>query len=243
MHHRTFQQAFVAGGALCVILFFGAFVAAHFIPPMSPSLSAAEVAEHYRAHAGGIRLGGILMMLSSLFYAGLVAVIGAQMRRIPTATPAAAYAQLVGGAFACLTFFLPGLLFIVTAYRPERDPAITQALNDMSWIWLVIAWPPFLVQYWAFSYAVLGDRSPAPLFPRWLGYFNMWAVLCFVPATALPYFRTGPFAWNGLIVFWVPATVFTAWFIANVALLGRAVASDDTGTTQPVSARSTVVGG
>ena len=227
MNARGFQRIFVIGGAICVLLFFGAFVAMHFIPPMSPSLSADQVARHYSEHAGGVRVGGVLMMLSSLFYAGMVAVIGAQMRRIPGTPDAAVYGQLVGGAFACLTFFLPALLFLVTAFRPDRDPAITQTLNDMSWIWLVIAWPPFLTQYWSFSYAVLTDRRPTPLFPRWLGWFNMWCVLCFVPASVLPFFKTGPFAWNGLIVFWVPATVFTAWFVANIALLWRAVDTDD----------------
>lgn len=218
-----FERGFVLGGAVCVVLFFGAFLAMHFVPPMDPSLSAEEVARHYQQHTTGVRVGGVLMMLSSLFYAGVVAVIGAQMRRLPGVPQAAVYGQLVGGAFACLTFFLPALLFLVTAYRPERDPAITQALNDMSWIWLVIAWPPFLTQYWSFSYAVLADRSEQPLFPRWLGYFNMWCVLCFVPASALPFFRDGPFAWNGFIVFWIPAVVFTAWFVVNVALLDRAV--------------------
>lgn len=231
MSHRRFERLFVAGGAVCVALFFGAFVAMHFIPPMSPHLSALQVAQHYQRHAFGIRIGGVLMMLSSLFYAGLVAVIGAQMRRIPTAPTAAIYGQLVAGAFACLTFFLPALLFLVTAYRPDRNPDITQALNDMSWIWLVIAWPPFLVQYWSFSYVVLTDRRARPLFPRWLGYFNMWCVLCFVPASVLPFFKTGPFAWNGFIVFWIPAVVFTAWFLANISLLFRAVGTADEALT------------
>jgi hypothetical protein len=33
-----------------------------------------------------------------------------------------------------------------------------------------------------------------------------------VPACLLTFFKTGPFAWNGLLAFWVPATVFGLWF-------------------------------
>jgi len=241
VHQTVFERACAYSGIACVALFFAAFFFAHFIPPLSPSLSVDEVAAHYREHANGIRVGGILMMLSSLFYCAFVAVIAAQMRKIPSAPPAATYAQLAAGAFACLTFFLPGLLFIVTAFRPEREPAITYALNDMAWIWLVIAWPPFLTQYWSFAYAILNDRSATPRFPRWLGYVNIWAVFCFMPAALLPFFKDGPFAWNGLIVFWVPAIVFIAWFIANTAMMlkavghepDRTVASGTTLSTEP----------
>lgn len=223
VHAVRFERICVFSGPVCVTLFFAAFVAMDFIPPMSPSLTAEAVARHYREHATGVRFGGILMMLSSLFYAAFVAAIAAQMKRMPSAPAAARYAQLGSGAFACLTFFLPALLFIVTAYRPERDPALTQMLNDMSWIWLVIAWPPFLTQYWSFAYVILTDDASAPLFPRWLGYLNVWAVFCFMPAAVLPFFKDGPFAWNGLIVFWLPATVFFVWFVANTVLLDRAV--------------------
>ena len=232
MQQRIFERACVLSGPICVTLFFAAFFCAHFVPPMSPSLSAETVAAHYRDHQHGVLLGGVLMMLSSLFYAAFVAVISAQMRRIPSVPRAATYAQLGAGAFACLTFFLPALLFIVTAFRPERDPAITQALNDMAWIWLVIAWPPFLTQYWSFSYAVLTDGSERPLFPRWFGYVNIWAVFCYMPATLLPFFRTGPFAWNGFVVFWIPAVVFVIQFIVNTVVLWRAVGREDRATVQ-----------
>jgi hypothetical protein len=167
------------------------------------------------------------MMLSSLFYAAFVAVVSGQMRRIPGLLRTVTYAQLAAGAFACLTFFMPALMFIVTAFRPERDPALTQTLNDMAWIWLVIAWPPFLTQYWSFSYAILTDDRHRPLFPRWLGYYNIAAVFGFFPATLLPFFKSGPFAWNGFFVFWIPAIDFVVWFAINVSLVLKAIDTPD----------------
>ena len=48
----------------------------------------------------------------------------------------------------------------------------------------------------------------------------------FTPAIILPFFKTGPFAWNGVFVFWIPATVFGALFIVNTVWLLRAINSE-----------------
>lgn len=219
----VFQKLCAWSGMICVTLFFGAFALMHFIPPISPNLSADQIAHHYQAHTTSIRFGGLAMMLSSMFYAAFTAVVSAQMRRIPGVHPAAVYAQLGAGAFACLTFLVPGMLFEVAAFRPDRDPSQTLLLNDMAWIFMVMPWMPFLTQNWTFAYVILSDPRERPLFPRWLAYFNVWAVIIFSPSVALPFFKTGVFAWNGLLVVWIPAFVFILQFLANTAMLLRAI--------------------
>jgi hypothetical protein len=223
MHQMTFQRVCAWSGIACVTLFFAAFLAADFIPPLSPHLSAAQVAAFYRSHATGVKIGGCIMLLSGMFYAAFTAVISAQMRRIPGVHPAAVYVQLAAGAFACLTFLIPAMLFIVTAFRPGRAPGTTQALNDMSWIMLVMPWPPFMAQNYAFAYAILTDPQRTPLFPRWLAYLNIWAPIIFSPSLLLPFFKVGPFDWRGMFVFWIPALVFVIQFVGNVTMLLRAI--------------------
>jgi hypothetical protein len=93
----------------------------------------------------------------------------------------------------------------------------------MSWIMLVMPWIPFMAQYFAFAFAILSDPRPQPVFPRWLAYFNIWAEVMFTPAIILPFFKTGPFAWNGLFVFWIPAAAFTALFFVNATCLIKAI--------------------
>ena len=225
----TFQRICAYSGIVCVLLFFGGFVAAGFLPPMSPGMSAAQVAAYYQAHAAGIRLGAALIFLSSGCYVWFTAVISGQMRRIPGVHATVINAQLAGGAFGCLTFLVPALLFAVTAFRPDRSPDATLLLNDMSWIILVMPWIPFMAQYFAFAFAILSDPGPRPVFPRWLAYFNIWTELMFTPAIILPFFKSGPFAWNGVFVFWVPATAFTALFIVNTTFLIKAINSEAAG--------------
>jgi hypothetical protein len=235
---KTFQRICAIGGIVCLVLFFGGFVAAHFLPPMSPSLSAAQVAAHYRGHTNGIRVGAGLIFLSSMFYAWFTALIAGQARRIPGVQPTVVNAVLVSGAFGCITFLLPALLFAVTAFRPERTPDTTLMLNDMSWIILVMPWAPFMPQYFAFAFAILSDPRPKPLFPRWLAYLNVSVELAFTPAILLPFFKSGPFAWNGIIVFWVPAVTFSVLFIANTICLLRAINTE----SAPNAEQTAIVG-
>lgn len=235
----TFQRICALSGIGCALLFFGALVAAGFLPPMSPGMSAAEVAGYFQTHTSGIRIGAGLMLISSMFYAVYTAVISGQLQRIPEVHQTVVYAQLVAGAFACLTFLVPAMLFAVTAFRPERSPDSTQLLNDMSWIFLVIAWPPFMGQYFAFAFAVLSDRRPQPLFPRWVAYVSIWAAITFIPATVLPFFKSGPFAWNGIVPFWLGGAVFGATFIVNTICLLKAINAESshasTGAASAVS--------
>ena len=223
----TFQRVCALAGVICPLLFFGAFIAAGFIPPLAPSASAAQIAAHYQSHANGIRLGAGFMLLSGMFYAAYTALISAQMQRIPRVHQTVINTQLVAGAFACLTFLVPAMLFAVTAFRPDRAPDSTLLLNDMSWIFLVIPWTPFMVQNFAFAFAILSDSRAMPAFPRWLGYLNIWAPITFAPGILLPFFKSGPFAWNGIFVFWIPATVFVIQFVANTVLLLSAIKAEE----------------
>ena len=196
-------------------------------PSLAPSASAAQIAAHYQSHATGIRLGAGLMLLSGMFYAAYTALISAQMQRIPRVHQTVINTQLAAGAFACRTFLVPAMFFAATAFRPDRSPDSTLLLNDLSWIFLVIPWTPFMVQNFAFAFAILSDSRPTPAFPRWLAYLNIWAPIIFTPGILLPFFKSGPFAWNGIFVFWIPATVFVIQFIANTILLLKAIKAEE----------------
>jgi hypothetical protein len=39
--------------------------------------------------------------------------------------------------------------------------------------------------------------------------------------------RTGPFAWDGLLVFWIPLTLVIGWISIMAALLLRAIGAQD----------------
>jgi hypothetical protein len=227
MNQMTFQRFAAWSGVISMVMFMGAFVLAGFIPPLSPSLSAQEVAEHYQQHTTGIRLGVASMLLSGMFYALYAAVISGQMARIPGVHRTVVNGQLAAGALACVTLMIPAVLIGFTAFRPDRDPVLTQQFNDLTWIMLVMPWPPFMAQNYSFAFAILSDRREKPLFPRWLAYVNLWAPFIYSPALLIPFFKSGPFAWSGLLVIWIPGIVYILQFFANLPCLLKAVRDEE----------------
>lgn len=220
------QRAGIWSGLIAIFLFFLGFALSGFIPPASPTWSAEAVAAHYREHAIGIRSGMALMMISAMFVPPLIAVISYQMRRIAGASPLLAYAQLSAGTMNAMFFIIPPLLFLATAYRPERSIEITWTLHETAWIMAVMPWSPAFMQNIVIAVAILIDKSPRPVFPRWLAYMNIWVAIGFIPGGLLPFFHSGPFAWSGIFVFWLAGSVFVAWFLLMIWMLFRAVASE-----------------
>jgi hypothetical protein len=120
---------------------------------------------------------------------------------------------LAAGAVGMVAATFPLFFWIAAAYRPDRSPEVTQALNDIGWVPFIINWPPAVCQAGAVAVAVLADRRPDPVYPRWMGYFLIWTCIAFTGSSLLPFFKSGPFAWNGLFSFWLAATFFGTFFL------------------------------
>jgi len=210
----------------------GFWFLARYLPPPSPNATATDIAALYQQHTGQIRLGMFLMMACSALVAPFVAVISVQMKRMEGGAGVLTYTQLSAGTVGILFLILPALLWTVAAFRPERDPNLILLLNDMGWIFFLMPFGTFMIQNLAIGIAILAHSGPQ-IFPRWAGYFNLWVAVLFVPGGLLTFFKTGPFAWDGLFVFWVPLVVFLLWYGVMFVLLRQAIAkSSPTGTAR-----------
>jgi hypothetical protein len=213
MNRRAQELCAWTGPLFMVVFLVGFWFIAGFVPPPSPHENALQIAHLYAAHTNAIRLGLLVAMIAGALSVPFQAVIAIQMRRIEGRSPVLSYTVLAMGAVNCILFTMPILIMTAAAFRPARDPALTQLLNDLAWIPFIIAFPPAVVQNIAIAIAVLGDRAPRPVFPRWVAYFNLWAAFLFLPAGLLTFFKHGPFAWNGLLSFWVALTMFGSWYL------------------------------
>ena len=224
MIHSDIQRLCAWSGIVAVVLFFAAFFIALFIPPPGPYLTQAEVVAMYQQNATGIRIGMVSMMASTMFVSPVVAVIAIQMKRMEGATPILAYTQMSTGTVGIVTLLVPPILFLVTAFRPDRSPELTYLMNDMCWFFTAIAWPPFVMQYIVVAIAIFRDKSAQPVFPRWVAFYNVWQALLFLPGGCLlAFFKSGPFAWNGIFTFWIPGGLFASWFIVMLVALLPAI--------------------
>jgi hypothetical protein len=206
-------------------MFLGLWPAAGFFPPPLPSADAAQTVMLYRENTTGIRIGGILLMLSGALYLPFLASIADQVRRIEGGhSVVLAYTVLAAGTAFTMFFVLPGLVWITAAFRPERSAEVTQMLNDMGWLLLICPVAVACVQSVAVGLAILTDKQQPPAFPRWVGFFNLWLALIESFGQLAALFKTGPFAWNGLVSFWLPLCLLGPWFFIMAACVMNAAA-------------------
>jgi hypothetical protein len=227
--------------AAMVVFVIGFVIVGGLLPPPSPSLTGEQLVRFYAHNTNGIRLGLALTMLAGALTAPFVGAITVQMRRIEGEWSPLAYTQLGTGMLGVLLFAIPMMILEAAVFRPNRDPQILQAISDVGWIMLVATYGCVFVQCCVVGVCILQDTE-ARVYPRWLAYFNFWVALLFIPDTALYFFKTGLFAWDGLLVWWIPLTVFFGWFMVMFAMSIRALnrveltTDEGTATREPLGA-------
>ena len=211
-------------GAVFLLVFFAGFVPlANFLPPPSPSASAVEIASMYQQHAVQIRLGLVLMVFSWALIIPFAAGISIQINRMHDGPSVLSYTQLACASSNVVLVIIPELLWTTAAFRPEQNPELIRMLNDMGWI--TFLWPvgTFVVQVVAVGLATLSDKNDRPIFPRWFGFFCLWIAVLFLPGVMLTFFKTGPFAWDGLLVFWLAVVAFFGWYTVTFTVLRASI--------------------
>jgi hypothetical protein len=196
---------------------------AQWIPPIPPSDNATEVAELFSERSVPIRVGMVLMSFGAVFYLPWSMILADLLKEIEGKSRFLSGTMLAAGVLCCVTFFLPAFLWATAAFRPERNPEITQALVDLGWLFFITPIAPFILQYTILAIATFSDTRSDPIYPRWSGYLQLWVSLSFVPGVLAIFLKTGPFAWNGLLVWWVPFATFTAWFVIMIVLTRKVV--------------------
>ena len=80
-----------------------------------------------------------------------------------------------------------------------------------------------MAQAGVLALAIFLDRQPNPIYPRWIGPFNLLVILLLAPCVFASMDLTGPFAWDGLWSYWVRIGIYVAWTIVMVVAVMRAM--------------------
>lgn len=215
------------GPAFVVLLFGGWGLLGGFIPLIPPSDGAGEVAAAYAQNANLHRVGNLLGLIGIFLTVPFFFAISMQIRRTERRVPSLAILQFASGIIVTVVLIIPELLFIGGLFRTDRPAELTRLVNDLSYVMLILPWPPIIGQLGALTVAIFSDtrddRRATPVFPRWFGFFNAWVAILLLPASMIIFFKTGPFAWTGVIGFWIPAAVFGVWYLVTTALLLRGI--------------------
>ena len=226
------------GLAYMVLVLTAWFGIAGYFPLHPPSAPADQIASFYRHDQVWIKLGMVIIMWAAAVFLPFVATIADFVARFEGRNgPLTRIITLAGYGNAMLTFY-PPLWWIVAAFRGEQRSAdLTYLVNDVGWLQFVGGLSLVMPMYGVVAVVALTDTSENPAFPRWFGYQSIMTFLLLLPDQMLFFFKTGPFAWNGILGFWIPVTVFGVWFVTMFVLMRRA-ALRELRTSEPVPSSS-----
>jgi hypothetical protein len=210
------------------LLALGIFVIAGWMPLIDPGMNATDLAVEFQQNRWRIRLGISVLAFSSVFWWLMSAAIAMQMKRIEGDSHPLTYVQMASSCGTVLIVLLAAYVWLVAAYRAETAPETLQVLNDFAWISFVGFYPPAFIQTISLGWCILSDRNDLPVYPRWVGYTTIWVAILFLPGVLLPFFHGGPFAWNGIVGFWLVAVAFFGWILLIWRMTVRAIMSDPT---------------
>ncbi|OBB39622.1 hypothetical protein [Mycobacterium sp. 852002-51961_SCH5331710] len=206
--------------AMVIIWASAFFLFPGFLHPMSPTMSAEEVAGFYRDETARIRYS---MILFNWFGVGLiptVVLIAMQVRKMAHRTPILSYCLIACAGGPPTLFLIANMFWLLGSFRPERSPELTQLLNDLAWVTFTVLVPYLIAQCLILALAIYWDRRDQPVFRRWVAHFNLLIAVALMPAAFGAVTFEGPFAWDGVLSFWVKNIAIAVW----IAVMGIVLA-------------------
>ncbi len=211
-------------GAVLLVAF---LVFPGFFPPMSPEMTAQQVAAFYSRNEAMIRFSMVTFNLCGIMLMPMFMVIVYQMKRMATPTQVLAYSYLSAAVSGATLFAIADLFWLVAAFRPDRDPQLIMLLNDLAWITFTAPVGMIIAQNICLALAVYLDAQPQPILPRWVAPFSILTALAIAPAACAAVFRTGPLAWNGVVSFWLRIGAYSLFIVVMFFVLRAAIKRQD----------------
>jgi hypothetical protein len=196
-----------------------------FVHPLSPTMSAQEVAAFYRdpANLSRIRYSMILFNWVCVGLIPILMLLVMQMRRMAHRSPIMAYSMLACAAGGPVLFLLANIFWLLAAFRPERAPELTQMFNDLAWLTFTVQVPYLIAQSVIIALAIYWDRQDRPVFKPWVAHFNLLIAAALAPAAFTGLALGGAMAWNGVLPFWVKNISIALWIAVMGVVLAQVI--------------------
>lgn len=200
------------------------------MPPRSPSSTPAHIDEFMHSH--NLLVACAILVLT--FGLGPVsnAVYLIQMKRM-SVSPVFRYVLLMGAITGTIVGMLfPLFCFGLGAFRPGYRHDILAMLFDFGYLAFIGSLGCFCVMWMAFGLAIVLDQNG--VLPKWLGYYTVWQYVSELVAAPVWIAKSGPFAWNGLMTFWLAMTLYVPWQIIVYVCIFRAIKNQPDGDLEHI---------
>jgi hypothetical protein len=212
-------------GAWCAPIFtlltaVGFLGLAGFLVPAPALMPTDQLAAWFAERRFGVELGMSLFCLATAFLAIFAAQLSISLWRIEGRSPLMSISQALGGFGVVMLVFISCCLWIGAAYRAgQASPDVTVALNDAAWFGFLVGWVMLALQMATTAAITLRDRRVRPLAPRWVGWASVVGTVGLVMANGCALTKTGPFAWNGVLGYYVPMAIWGVWLNGHAWLV------------------------
>lgn len=216
-------------GAWCAPIFsvltiVGFLGLAHFYDPAAAHLSAEQLDAFYAERALSVEIGMSIFCVATAFLAVFSVQLGISLWRIEGRSPLMSAAQVLGGFGVVMLVFISCCLWIGAAYRAgDSSPDVTVALNDAAWFGFLVGWVMLSLQMLATAAITLHDRREQPLVPRWVSWASVVGAVLLVTANGCAVTKTGPFAWDGVLGYYIPMAIWGTWLDGHAWLVRREI--------------------
>jgi hypothetical protein len=184
----------------------------HNFPPFQPDVPAEDVASFFKGNANSVRLGMVVAMTFAVSYLVWGLAISRLMTHVNGRDSMLVDLQKWGAGLTVPPIMVSTSFWLTAAFRPEALPDwMLQMLYDMAWLLIDLGYAVTSVQLFALGVGFLRDKRSVPLIPKWICWWAIWVGFMFVAECLMPYFRSGAFARNGILNFWVEFMIWVAW--------------------------------
>lgn len=207
-----------------VLTVVGFLVAAHFYDPAAAHLDPSQLAAFYAERALAVEIGMSLFCLATAFLTIFCVQLGIMLWRLEGRSPLMAVTQVLGGFGVVLLIFISCCLWIGAAYRADvAEPDVTVALNDAAWFGFLIGWVMLSLQMAATAAITLRAPEGEALVPRWVSWASVVGAVLLVTANGCAVTKTGPFAWDGVLGYYLPMAIWGTWLDGHAWYMRREI--------------------
>jgi hypothetical protein len=211
------DDRYVEYGAATGIVFVVLSLVGFIVFPTPPDLNspAQDWASYFLGHHDGVRASIVLLAVAMFFFIWFLGTLTSVLR-IATGTPRLPSIAFAGGILGAACLLVGLSAEAVAAFRPQGvDPLITRAMNDIFVMVGVAAIPAFVAFFAATAVVIL--RTGA--FPAWVGWLLVIAAAVQPLTFGALFTKSGAFAGDGALGFFVPLIVAFVAIFALSALL------------------------
>jgi hypothetical protein len=184
----------------------------HNLPPWGGDAPASVIAGYFRDNRNLIRTGMVISMTFAVCYAVWGLAIGKVMRHAAGPNSILVDLQIWGAGLTVVPILVSSSFWLTGSYRPDALPdPVLQLIYDMAWLLIDLAYSVTSVQMIALGIGFLQDRRAKPLMPKWACWYSIWVGFMFVAECLMPFFKSGPFARQGILNYWIEFSIFFAY--------------------------------